>query len=147
MLDYVYIIEGTNNNKTKYYIGYTNNPAKRIRQHNNEIKGGAKATKNFKWKFVGLISNIGDNIEGLQIEWRLKHSTKKYGIINRIDSFLEYVESTNCVSSKSNNLDHKLFMLLDNKLYEKINNKIWKNIIIEGTIIDNNDIKIMSEIN
>ena len=44
--NFVYIIRGINDkNKIKYYIGYTNNPIRRIRQHNCELVGGAKATK------------------------------------------------------------------------------------------------------
>ena len=50
--NFVYIIKGiNNNNKTKYYIGYTNNPCRRIRQHNCELVGGAKATKGYKWEY------------------------------------------------------------------------------------------------
>ena len=144
--DYVYIIEGiNNNNKTKYYIGYTNNPYNRIRQHNREIKGGAKATSNYKWKYVGLIFNIEDNIEGLQIEWRLKHATKKYNIVDRINAFLEYLENNNKVSSKSEILDHQLFFSLHSKLYNKLNKKIWSNIIIEDIIIENSDILLLKK--
>jgi len=145
--DYVYIIEGINNNtnKTKYYIGYTNNPYNRIRQHNRDIKGGAKATANYTWKYVGLIFNIEDNIEGLQIEWRLKHATKKYNIVDRINAFLEYLENNNKVSSKSEILDHKLFFSLHSKLYNKLNKKIWSNIIIEDIIIENSDILLLKK--
>ena len=50
--NFVYIIKGTNdNNKTKFYIGFTNNLYRRIKQHNREIKGGAKATYGYKWKY------------------------------------------------------------------------------------------------
>lgn len=142
--DYVYIIEGiNNNNKTKYYIGYTNNPYNRIRQHNRLIKGGAKATANYTWKYVGLIFNIEDNIEGLQIEWRLKHATKKYNIIDRINAFLEYLENNNKVSSNSEILNHQLFFSVHPKLYNKLNKKIWSNIIIEDIIIENSDILLL----
>jgi predicted GIY-YIG superfamily endonuclease len=31
------------------YVGYTSNLKRRLRQHNAEIKGGAKATRGGKW--------------------------------------------------------------------------------------------------
>ena len=45
----VYLLTNTNNNYT--YLGITNNSIKRLRQHNGEIKGGAKYTQNNRpWK-------------------------------------------------------------------------------------------------
>ena len=112
--NFVYIIKGINtNNKTKYYIGYTNNPSRRIRQHNCEIVGGAKATKGYKWEYCGLITNFRDNIEGLQIEWRLKHSTRKTGIVNKINSFIEYVDLYNKASPNNNEMIKQLQMNLN----------------------------------
>jgi predicted GIY-YIG superfamily endonuclease len=113
MNNYVYIIKGTNqNNKTKYYIGYTNNPNRRIRQHNCELVGGAKSTKGYKWIYCCLITNFRDNIEGLQIEWRLKHSTKKTNIISRINSFIDYIELNNKASPKNTPMINKLSMFI-----------------------------------
>ena len=60
---YVYILV---NNSLKYkdhsYIGFTTNPQRRIRQHNKEIKGGAKATtnKDSEWEFALLINGFKD---------------------------------------------------------------------------------------
>ena len=99
--NFVYIIKGINNqNKTKYYIGYTNNPCRRIRQHNCELVGGAKATKGYKWEYCGLITNFRDNIEGLQIEWRLKHSSKIRNITNKINSFIKYIDIHHLIIQK-----------------------------------------------
>lgn len=112
--NFVYIIKGINiNNKTKYYIGYTNNLYRRIRQHNREIVGGAKATNGYKWNYCGIIANIKDDIEGLRIEWRLKHSTKQTNIKNRINSFFTYINTFSKVSPKSNVLDNKLLFYLN----------------------------------
>ncbi len=140
---YVYIIKGTkhdNPNKTKYYIGYTVDPKRRIMQHNRLKKNGAKATAGYNWNYVALISNINDNIEGLQIEWRLKYSTKKTNIISRIDEFLKYLEKNNKASPNSEILDHKILFSLHDDLYNKIEKKEdWTNIIIIN--VNNNDLQ------
>jgi predicted GIY-YIG superfamily endonuclease len=118
MNNFVYIIKGINdNNKTKYYIGYTNNPERRIRQHNCELVGGAKATKGYKWEYCCIISNFRDNIEGLQIEWRLKHSTKKTNIINKINSFIEYINLNLKASPKNIPMIDKLHFYLNLNLF------------------------------
>lgn len=130
---FVYIIKGINsNNRTKYYIGYTNNLYRRIRQHNREIKGGAKATAGYKWSYVGIIANINNNIEGLQIEWRLKYSTKKFNIINRINSFFNYIDTHLKPSPKGTILNYKLIFYLS---YNLSNNIIPINIIIIKTLL------------
>lgn len=62
------------------YNGYTNNLKKRIRQHNQEIKGGAKYTKRYgdkTWKYICYVSGFPDHINALQCEWRIKHPDNK----------------------------------------------------------------------
>lgn len=139
MNHYVYIIKGIkhdNPNKSKYYIGYTVDPQRRIMQHNRLKKNGAKSTAGYIWNYVALISNINDNIEGLQIEWRLKYSTKKTNIISRINAFLEYLETHNKPSPNGEILYHKILFSLHEELYNKIDKKEgWSNVII----IDVND--------
>ena len=45
----VYLIKSSTNNK--YYCGVTTNMSRRLRQHNGEICGGAKATRSGRpWK-------------------------------------------------------------------------------------------------
>lgn len=70
----VYIITPVNGNNLKTYIGYTNNPEKRIRMHNREIVGGAKRTGNFgPWKYVVIITGFPSRQEALRFEWALQH--------------------------------------------------------------------------
>ena len=74
---YCYLIR--NGNLT--YNGSTNNPTRRLRQHNGEIKGGAKYTSRIKggWEYYCLMSGFPDKINALQCEWRWKHCNGKPG--------------------------------------------------------------------
>ena len=55
------------------YIGKTNNPERRLRQHNGELAGGAKTTSRAgPWKHEYLIS-LETEKEALQFEWALQH--------------------------------------------------------------------------
>jgi putative endonuclease len=81
----VYILYNTNSNKT--YVGMTNNPIRRLRQHNSELVGGAKYTTTNKgdgeWKYYGHITQkddsdiILDKITALKIEYRIKFLSRK----------------------------------------------------------------------
>ena len=72
-----YILKSLNpTHKNKTYNGATNNPERRIRQHNGELVGGAKATLITRPNEIYcIISGFQDNIECLQCEWRIKHPT------------------------------------------------------------------------
>ena len=135
--NFVYIIRGKNiYGRTKFYIGFTNNLYRRIRQHNGELVGGAKATKGYKWQYCGIITHFRDHIEGLQIEWRLKYSSKQKNIVNRINSFFSYIDTNLKASPKSDKINKKLFIYLNHDLLPiNKNNYIKKpnNIIIFKT--------------
>ena len=56
----------------------TNDFTHRIRQHNQEIKGGAKYTKKKKnWYPICIIDGFPDMRSACQCEWRLKHLAKE----------------------------------------------------------------------
>ena len=59
------------------YVGATVNFPRRIRQHNGEIKGGAKYTRGRKWNCVLRVEGFLTFQQALQFEWRFKHLTKK----------------------------------------------------------------------
>ena len=64
------------------YIGATVDPAKRLRQHNGEIVGGAARTRNRgPWRFQCVVSGFRTWKEALQFEWAAKyHSRRARGI-------------------------------------------------------------------
>jgi predicted GIY-YIG superfamily endonuclease len=120
------------------YCGFTTNPLKRLRQHNREIKGGAKATNKGKWDFLFLITGFETKNKALSCEWKLKHPDKKRrkskiyrGLDGRIKSIQKILESEI--------IDNKEYLVF---IHEKIHNKldaskIPKNIFF--IIIDNDD--------
>ena len=61
------------------YNGYTVCFERRLRQHNSEIKGGAKFTSNKgPWKYlVKVQSEYFDSQLALRYEWQLKYPTNK----------------------------------------------------------------------
>jgi structure-specific endonuclease subunit SLX1 len=61
----------------KTYVGATINPDRRLRQHNGEIAGGARATHGRKWKRVFLVSGFADERAALRFEWRWKYLTRQ----------------------------------------------------------------------
>ena len=79
-----YIIE--NNGYT--YAGVSPEPERRLRQHNGEIKGGAKYTtsKGNGWHHICLISGFENKIQAMQFEWAVKHVAPRNlgGLNNRM---------------------------------------------------------------
>ena len=75
-------------NKYSTYAGVSPDPIRRLRQHNGEIKGGAKYTtsKGPGWEHVCLVKGFQDKIQSMQFEWAVKHAPPRNagGIINRI---------------------------------------------------------------
>lgn len=69
---YFYIIA----NKNFTYAGVSPDPHRRLRQHNGEIKGGAKypLSKGSGWEHICIISGFETKIQALQFEWAVKHA-------------------------------------------------------------------------
>ena len=101
-----YLLE---NSFGKTYIGATNNFKRRIRQHNGEIKGGAKYTSaNKPWEPVLIVLGMPDKITALMLEWRMKkHKSSRTGKLvpckscrPRIINTIEILNS-NSITSRS----------------------------------------------
>ena len=83
----VYVLKSIDNRYT--YIGMTCDFYRRLRQHNQEIVGGAKYTKKSKhWIPVLIIDGFENKRDALQCEWRLKRKGK--GIIGRLN-YINYL--------------------------------------------------------
>tara|TARA_B100000427_G_scaffold322373_1_gene324277 strand:+ start:428 stop:742 length:315 start_codon:yes stop_codon:yes gene_type:complete len=84
---YCYLLVGFGGKHT--YIGATTNVERRLRQHNGELCGGAKRTNcNRPWRVLAYVE-VGEKIETLQLEWRMKRAR---GIKNRLKRFVELSE-------------------------------------------------------
>lgn len=92
---YCYLLKSTVSKR--YYIGYSVDPSRRLRQHNGEIEGGAKKThKGRPWVIICIISGFPDSHTALRFEWRWQKQRQKgvrqplvrlQNVINRGDHF------------------------------------------------------------
>lgn len=81
-MSYVYLLLSSDNST---YVGSTIDLDRRLRQHNKEISGGAKATTNKViqgevWIRVAHIEGFPNWQSALQFEWRWKQLTRKITI-------------------------------------------------------------------
>ena len=98
------------------YVGITNNLKKRIRQHNCEIKGGAKYTSLINsrlitnWNYACYIDGFKTKNDALKFEWALKHIKPRYksGIINRINKLLILLNKKKWTNNSPSSLNYKL---------------------------------------
>ena len=79
----VYCLQSTQD-PSKTYIGCTNNPVRRLRQHNGEIVGGARFTRAHRpWRHAWIVSGL-EQRDALQLEWAMKHKRSKgAGLLGR----------------------------------------------------------------
>ena len=105
----VYILRSDNLS----YVGMTNDFTRRFRQHNQEIKGGAKYTKKrSSWYPICIIDGFETMKEAMQCEWRLKRG--KGGPKGRINYLNDYKQNNEKWTSKSPFIkDQNLTIYLD----------------------------------
>jgi len=80
--------------------------AHRIRQHNCEIKGGAKYTSagvaaGHCWKILCTVSGFPDSRAALQFEWKWKALTPKKGVpaLKRVNALIALLNSERSTST------------------------------------------------
>jgi predicted GIY-YIG superfamily endonuclease len=76
------------------YVGMTCDVRRRIRQHNKEIKGGARATsRGGPWRYAAVLGGFADHHEALTAEWRLKRLGRAQrgaeGLLRSLGALLE----------------------------------------------------------
>ena len=79
---YVYLLYSSASSGQQTYVGATVDLEHRLRQHNKEIKGGAKATsiqveRGELWERVCHVEGFPTWQAALQFEWRFKQLTRK----------------------------------------------------------------------
>ena len=112
------------------YVGMTNDFSRRLRQHNKEIKGGARYTsKRDSWYPVLIIDGFQDMKSAMQCEWRLKRGKK--GVDGRIRYLNDYLSKNDKWTSKSDMIiDQNLTYYIDedykNELSRDTKELYWK---------------------
>ena len=145
--------------KHNKYNGSTNNPMRRLRQHNEEIKGGAKAThgKGGAWEICAMLSGFPDHINALSCEWRMKCPSGRPGkreakyqrVQGRVSSLNEILPlqrwTGKCIV---NNCDFKFKLHIVNDVVQYLDKtKIPSNIeIVEVDVIDSSCVELEKEI-
>ncbi len=64
----------------------TDDPVRRLRQHNREISGGARATAGRNWKHVCVLSGFPTRRSALQFEWMWKYMSKRKCITGKMET-------------------------------------------------------------
>jgi predicted GIY-YIG superfamily endonuclease len=142
---YCYILKNdSERDNRRTYVGFTNDPSRRIKQHNGIIKGGAKYTTAFgdhKWTIYALVTGFPDKVNALQCEWRIKHPHNKKqisavdGRIKGLNDVLKLSQWTNNSTIDNNTLDLKVWIIKD---YSHLLTDLPSN--IELVIVDDIDL-------
>lgn len=85
------------------YIGVTTNLTRRIRQHNREIVGGAKATAGRTWKLVMHIEGFVS--KSIVMRWERIVKSRCRGMKERTFGFIA-VANGRCPQKKGKHLPH-----------------------------------------
>ena len=112
------------------YNGSTNDPYRRLRQHNEEIAGGARYThgRGGGWEIYALVTGFVDHKNALSCEWRIKHTNGKpgkrpnehLGMVGRIRGLNEVLKldkwTSKCMVNNAN-VSYTVYIAEDVKQY------------------------------
>jgi len=114
------------NDKDRTYNGYTTNLARRLRQHNGEICGGARATHNRgPWRYVAILTSMGwkNTSTAMKHEWTIKYPTRKRprpkhfnGVSGRLDSLVYALK-------EMSHAGEIVYCFIDTKHCERVDNE------------------------
>jgi predicted GIY-YIG superfamily endonuclease len=151
---YCYILR---NRQPRYahltYNGSTNNLRRRLRQHNEEISGGARYThgRGGGWEYYAIVTGFPDHKNALSCEWRIKHSNGKPGkrpsehcgttgrivalnSILRLDRWTKQCTHANC--------DHTFTLYLADDVVRYVNlAELLPNVVFGGSVAESLDEK------
>jgi hypothetical protein len=97
-MSYCYILFTADLRQT--YIGATVDPNRRLRQHNQELVGGARRTKGHVWKRALYVGGFPDWTATLQFEWSWKrHGRGKFGLAGKLLALLDLLQSEKSTST------------------------------------------------
>lgn len=111
------------------YVGFSVDVDRRLRQHNGEITGGAKATHGHSWKRMCTVAGFPSQQSALQFEWKWKYLSRKVKGCSAVERrCVALVELLNSDKSTSNALpfatyDGPLSVLLEHPCVEKLRDK------------------------
>ena len=87
-------------NLRQTYIGATVDPNRRLRQHNQELTGGARRTKGFVWQRALYVGGFPDWTATLQFEWSWKrHGRGLVGLAGKLRALLNLLHSEKSTST------------------------------------------------
>lgn len=138
---YCYLIRSTVN-KNLSYNGSTNDPIRRLRQHNGEISGGAFRTHKARpWEYFAVIKGLPNHINALSCEWILKHLARKSkyrgikGKISGLNDGLKLEQWTKPCKIKNKDMQLELYILEE-----------YASLLDTDTLPENIDIYILDKI-
>jgi predicted GIY-YIG superfamily endonuclease len=82
--------------KGRTYVGFSTNVDRRLRQHNGELQGGARATHGSSWNRIITVTGFPTQQAALQFEWKWKRLTKGQrgpAVERRCQALLELLNS------------------------------------------------------
>ena len=133
--------------RDRTYVGMTNNILRRLRQHNGEIKGGARSTRGRKWKLACLTCGFNKRKTAAQFEWRMHHprhrKPHRYAIIRRLKELnaMLFMNKVTKTSRETKSLTIKIYWNARYKRYldkicesEKCGILKWPTNVIHKTI-------------
>jgi len=128
------------------YVGATIDLNHRLRQHNGELSGGAKATSKCpgSWTRVCHVEGFADECAALQFEWSWKNWTKKFKggkpLERRIKGLCGLIDSDKATSKAIPfaALENPLIFVIESKTVEELwmrqAEKIWEHFIVESAV-------------
>lgn len=81
----VYLLKSNSHNRT--YVGSTVDLERRLNQHNQVLKGGAKFTKGSKWNLVYSVNGFKNRSEAFRCEADIKNES---GLDKRLVRLMEW---------------------------------------------------------